>query len=193
MAIYIEDQNHAIVGYIEGNRVEDQNHATVMYIEGNHFQDKDHETIAYINDNCIEDAENHARLCYINGNKIENSDRAVIGYINGTATDIQKGAGGLWVLTLLAASYVDSMRSSGSSNSSSISGSDSSKKPNSLWGFVTNPIGNIVLGILIAIGLTIFSGGGSFSAGLIMSARIPLVLGIIITAIGVFRLFWRWK
>jgi hypothetical protein len=53
MAIYIEDQNHAVVGYIEGNRIEDQNHATVIYIEGNHIQNENHETMAYTNRNSI--------------------------------------------------------------------------------------------------------------------------------------------
>ena len=63
--------------------------------------------------------------------------------------------------------------------------SDSGKKGNPLWVFITHPIGNIVLGLFIAIAINIFSGGWYANAG------IPVILGIVITAIGVLRLILR--
>jgi hypothetical protein len=58
--------------------------------------------------------------------------------------------------------------------------------------FIAHPIGNIVLGLLIAIGLTLAE-GGSFNTTVNPLATGNFIIGGIITAIGVFRLFRRWK
>ena len=187
MAIHIEDQNHSVVGYIEGNRIENENHATVIYIEGNNIQNENHETIAYVNGNKVED-ENHATLCYINGNKIENVNHATIGYIVGTATDIQKGAGGLWLLTMII--------SSGDPNniSGTISSSSAKEKPKGCLGWLGayifllakswgGRIGLIVGGIVVII--IIATGGGlDFLNTALISLFSILVCGTIGAAIG---------
>jgi hypothetical protein len=137
-------------------------------------------------------AGNSFRAGYVKGDDIYAGGNFPIGSVKGGGTNAQKGAAGLLIL-----GYFDQKSGGGEQPVIPPSGgeqpvippSGGNEKPNPLWVFVIHPVGNIVLGLLIAIGLTIFSGGGSFAAGVIMSGKIPLVLGIIVTVIGVLRLF----
>lgn len=194
MAIYIEDQNHAVVGYIEGNRIEDQNHATVIYIEGNHIQNENHETMAYTNRNSIEN-ENHAIIGYSNGNQIENSNHAIIGYINGTATDIQKGAAGIWLLTVAYANSSSNIASTTSSSEKQQSGGGLALLGKILGFLFIHPIGNIVLGLLWLMNCIFNMAGGFHRLGFYIreGGWGALLIGVIVMAVGIFRTIRRYR
>jgi hypothetical protein len=187
MSIGVSDANGYRLGSIDGDAIYDANGQKAgAVVNGNKIWDAyQHEVGAVVNGNEIWDAYQHKVGAVVNGNQIWDANQHKLGQVNGNASTIQMGAAGGLLVLGLAAQKTNYTPSGGESFNPPSRGKDGDRNP--LWVFITNPIGNIILGLLIAIGLTIFLGGVSMSGGY------PLGLGIIITVIGVFRLFWRWK
>jgi hypothetical protein len=110
-------------------------------------------SLGSIDGDAIYDANGRKAGAVVNGNEIWDANQHRLGIVHGDASTIQIGAaGGLLILGLAA-----------QQKNYTHGGNDNSKKHGILAFligiFIVRPIGNIVLGILIAIGLTLAEGG----------------------------------